>query len=223
MKKLLLSVVFSVLYVTSASADMGVNVGVAGNAGIFAASANESFSDDSKDSTNQNGSEHGSAGWGSIMIEATFNDRLMVGLDYVPQSLETDTAESARTDKTDIGDDTGSIVTNKIQIDLEDLTTLYVGAMLNENFFVKAGVMTVDVVTNENLGTGGAYGNVELDGTLFGMGYHVANDNGAFFRFEGNYLQFDGAQVTNSNDSGKTIKLKNLDGVSGKISVGKTF
>ena len=83
--------------------------------------------------------------------------------------------------------------------------------------------MHVDVVTNESLGTGSAYGNVELDGTLFGMGYHASNDNGTFFRFEGNYLQFDGNTVTNSNDSEKSIKLKNLDGVSGKISFGKTF
>ena len=223
MKKLLLSVVFSVLYVTSASADMGVNVGVTGNAGIFAASANESFSDNSTTSTNQNGSEHGSAGWASIMVEATVNDRLMIGIDYVPQSLETDTTESARTDKTAVGDDAGTIVTNKIQIDLEDLTTVYVGAMLTENFFVKAGMMTVDVITNESLGTGGSYGNTELDGTMFGMGYHVANDSGAFFRFEGNYLQFDAQTVTNSNDTDKSIKLKNLDGVSGRITVGKSF
>ena len=223
MKKLLLSVVFSVLYVTSASADLGVNVGVTGNAGLFAASATESFSDASTASTNQNGTEHGSAGWGSIFVEKTIGERLMVGIDYVPAALETDTTETAKADKTAIDQDVGTLVTNKIQIDLEDMTTIYVGAMINDNFFVKGGVMHVDVITNESLGTGGAYGNVELDGVLFGMGYHAANDNGTFFRFEGNYLQFDGATVTNSNDSTKSIKLKNLDGVSGKISVGKTF
>ena len=35
MKKLLATLVFSMLYVTSVSADMGVNVGVSGNAGIL--------------------------------------------------------------------------------------------------------------------------------------------------------------------------------------------
>jgi hypothetical protein len=35
--------------------------------------------------------------------------------------------------------------------------------------------------------------NVELDGTMFGVGYHNALDNGVFFRFEGNYMTFDGA------------------------------
>ena len=205
MKKLLLSVVFSVLYVTSASADLGVNVGVTGNAGLFAASATESFSDASTASTNQNGTEHGSAGWGSIFVEKTIGERLMLGIDYVPAALETDTTETAKADKTAVDQDVGTLVTNKIQIDLEDMTTIYVGAMINDNFFVKGGVMHVDVITNESLGTGGAYGNVELDGSMFGMGYHAANDNGTFFRFEGNYLQFDGATVTNSNDSTKSI------------------
>ena len=98
MKKLLLSVVFSVLYVTSASADMGVNVGVSGNAGIFAASASEQTTN--AGGSNQNGSEHGSAGWASMFLEATVGDKLMVGIDYVPQSLETDTTESARKETT---------------------------------------------------------------------------------------------------------------------------
>ena len=221
MKKLFLSVVFSVLYVTSASADLGVNIGVSGNAGIFAASANESHT--TAGGKNQNGSEHGSAGWGSIFIEKTIGDRLMIGIDYVPAALETDTTESARGDKRTAGTETITQSTNKIQIDFEDLTTIYIGAKLNDNFYVKGGAMHVDVITNESLGTGGSYPNVDLDGILFGMGYEAVNDNGTFFRFEGNYLQFDGTTVTNANTAETSIKLKNLDGVSGKISVGKTF
>ena len=223
MKKLLLSVVFSVLYVTSASADLGVNVGVSGNAGLFAASASEQRSTTDTTQTNLNGSEHGSAGWASIFVEKSIGDRLMLGIDYVPAALETDTTETAKSDKRTASSDAISASTNKIQIDFEDLTTVYLGAMLTENFYAKVGLMHVDVITNESLGTGGAYGNVELDGTLFGMGYHASNDNGTFFRFEGNYLQFDGATVTNSNDTDKSIKLKNLDGVSGRITVGKSF
>ena len=222
MKKLLLTFVLSLFYVSSASADFGVNVGVSGNAGLFAASASESTGTTKKG----NGTEHGSAGWGSVFLEASMNDRFLVGVDYVPGAMETDTAETAKSDITAVsaaGAITRTARTNKIQIDFEDLTTLYVGAMLTENFYVKAGIMHVDVITNESLGTGSAYGNVELDGSMFGMGYHASNDNGTFFRFEGNYLQFDGNTVTNSNDSEKSIKLKNLDGVSGKISFGKTF
>ena len=218
MKKLLLTIVLSALYISSASA-VSVNVGVSGQAGIFAASAKESTGT----TTKGNGSEHGSAGWGSLFLEGQFGDRIIVGIDYVPTALETDTTETAKSDK-GVAATSPTIVTNKIQVDFEDLTTVYVGAMLTDSLYVKAGAMKVDVITNETLGTGAAYGNTELDGTMFGMGYHVANDNGAFFRFEGNYLIFDGASLNATGTAAdNTIELKNLDGVSAKISVGKAF
>ena len=112
----------------------------------------------------------------------------------------------------------------KTEDHFEDLTTIYVGAMITDSLYFKVGHMKVDVITNESLGTGAAYGNTELDGQMFGLGYHVANDNGAFFRFEGNYMTFDGAtQRATGTGADNTIELKNLDGVSGKISIGKTF
>jgi hypothetical protein len=223
MKKLLLTIVLSVFYVSSASADLGVNVGISGQAGIFAASATESTGTTKKG----NGTEHGSAGWGSIFLEGTINDRFLLGIDYVPQALETDTTETAKSNISAVNGDgviTRTAVTNKIQVDFEDLTTLYAGLMLNDNFYVKAGVTTVDVITNESLGTGASYADTTLDGTMFGVGYHNALDNGVFFRFEGNYMTFDGATVTaTGTDADNKIELRNLDGVSGKISFGKTF
>ena len=221
MKKLLLSVVFSVLYVASASAELGVNVGVSGNAGLFAASAHEKHTN-TAGKTNA-GTEHGSAGWGSIFIEKTIGDVLLVGIDYVPEALETDTTETAKSDKRTAASDAISASTNKIQVDFENLTTMYIGARLGENFYAKAGVMTVDVITNESLGTGGSYGNADLDGNMFGVGFNHTTDNGAFLRVEGNYMSFDGVTRTNSDDSEKQIKLKNLDGVSAKLSIGKSF
>ena len=222
MRKLILSILFSVLYVSSASAELGVNVGVSGNAGLFTASANEKFDDSPNTSTNQNGSEHGEAVWPSIFIEKTLGDVLFVGVDYVPAALETETAESARSDKRTANSDAVTASTNKIQVDFEDLTSAYLGVSMG-NFYAKVGMMTVEVITNENLGTGGAYANTDLDGTVFGVGFNHTTDNGAFVRVEGNYMDFDGATLANSNDSGKKITLSSLDGVSGKISIGKSF
>lgn len=223
MKKLLLTIVLSVFYVSSASADLGVNVGVSGSAGIFAASATESTGTTKKG----NGTEHGSAGWGSIFLEGTINDRFLLGIDYVPYALETDTTETAKSNISAVsaaGAITKTTVTNKIQIDFEHLTTYYAGLMLTDNFYVKAGITTVDVITNESLGTGASYGDTELDGTMFGVGYHNALDNGVFFRFEGNYMTFDGAtQTATGTAANNKIELRNLDGVSGKLSFGKTF
>ena len=215
MKKLLLSIV-SVLYITSASADMGVNVGVSGSGGLFAASATETSGTGSAAQKN-NGTEHGGAGWASIFAELSLNDKFMIGVDYVPAALETDTTETANSNVS------GTTVTQKVQLDFEDLTTVYVGVMLNDSFYAKAGVAMVDVVTNENLGSGGNYNDTDLEGTMFGVGYAYSADNGAFVRVEGNYLQFDAQSLTNTNNSDISVKLKNLDGLTGKISIGKSF
>ena len=217
MKKLLLTLVLSAFYISSASA-VSMSVGVSGQAGIFAASAKESTGTKQKGS----GSEHGSAGWGSIFLEGQFN-KLIIGVDYVPGALETDTTETAKSDK-GVTAVTPTTVTNKIQVDFENLTTVYIGAMLNDNFYVKAGGVAVDVITNESLGTGASYGNTDLSGTMLGIGYHNSNDNGTFFRFEGNYMSFDGTSLKATGTAAdNTIELKNLDGVSGKVSLGKTF
>ena len=218
MKKLLLTFVLSLFCISSASA-VSVNVGVSGQAGIFAASATEKTGTTVKG----NGSEHGSAGWASVFLEGQFGDRILVGIDYVPAALETDTTETAKSDK-GVAAVSPTTVTNKIQVDFENLTTVYIGAMLNDNLYVKAGGVAVDVITNESLGTGASYGNTDLSGTMLGIGYHNSNDNGTFFRFEGNYMSFDGTSLKATGTAAQnTIELKNLDGVSGKISLGKTF
>ena len=221
MKKLFLSILFSVLYVTSASADLGVNIGVAGNAGLFTASANEKFTPSSTQQKNQNASEHGEVGYMTVFLEKTLGDFLMVGIDYNPEALETETAESTKSVRSGSAS-TSSVVTNTIQIDFEDLTTMYVGARLGD-FYVKAGVASVEVMTNESLGTGGAYGDTSLDGTVYGMGYDKELNNGLFLRAEGTVMSFDAVTLTNANDSEKSIRLKNLDGVSGKLAIGKKF
>ena len=223
MKKLLLSAIFSLLYITSASADMGVNVGVSGQAGIFAASGKEQLGT----RTDDTGTEHGAASYGSVFAELTMGDRLMVGIDYVPSALSTDTVETDRTAFQSAA--TGATTTanaggeNKIQIDFKDMTTGYVGVMLTDNMYAKAGVVTVDVITNESLATGSAYGNKTMDGTMFGLGYHLVRDNGVFFRFEGSYMDFDSVSATSTTDTNRKITLSNLDGVTGKISLGKSF
>ncbi len=223
MKKLLLSMVFSLLYITS-SAGMSVNVGVSGNAGVFTASAKET--NPTSSATTGTGSEHGGAAWGSIFGEVVLGDSFMVGIDIVPQALETDTTETAKSNlapAATTGVKAYELKTNKIQVDFENLTTLYVGFMMGESLYLKAGVTTVDVITNESLGTGSSYGDTELDGSSFSVGYHKAMDNGTFLRMEGNYMDFNGAALTSSNNADRRISLRNLDGVSGKVSLGKSF
>jgi len=234
MKKISILILMVFGYFSNAAAIEGVNFGVSLTAGAFEVDgAKEEFKgahagvgspgDVSKSNATEGDEAEGLFAIGSVFVEYEINDQLAFGIDYVPHSMESETAEKTKADITT--STTSADRTNSVQVDFEDLTTIYATLSTPEmnGVYVKAGYMQVDVITNENLGTGGSYGNTELDGTMFGMGYHVANDNGAFFRFEGNYLQFDSQTLTNSNTSETSIKLKHLDGVSGKISVGKSF
>ena len=226
MKKIILTLFLGLFMFTSkASAELGINVGISGQLGLFAATATE-FDEGTNgtttgpDETNKE-SEFLGLGYGSLFIEKTLGNYLLVGIDYVPSALETETSET-------VVDDMGATVTssrktNKVQVDFEDLTTYYIALNLgNSGVYAKAGIVKVDVVTNENLGTGSTYGNTDLDGNLFGLGYHKAFDNGFFVRGEGTYTEFDGASLTSSTTVNK-ITLNSLDGVTGKISIGKSF
>lgn len=212
MKKLLTTIFLVTFASFQASAEIGINAGISGSAGLFTASAKE------KADETHSGSEHGAAGWGSVFLEKTLGDRLAIGIDYVPTALESETTESVRWDKTTT--DTRTAQTNKVQVDFENLTTLYLTLNVTESMYVKAGYVQVDVVTNESLGTGSTYGNTDLDGTSIGIGATHNLDNGIFIRAEGNYMTFDGASLS-SNDN--TITLNNLDGVSASLKIGKSF
>ena len=223
MKKLITTAFGLLLFINSASAEVGINVGISGQLGLFAATATETDTGTHGTTTGDNetnsDSEFIGLGYASIFVEKELG-RFAIGVDYVPSALETETSETVVDDQKD-GAATAK-KTNKVQVDFEDLTTIYLALNVTENAYIKAGYMQVDVITNESLGTGSTYGDTDLNGTSIGIGYNKDFDNGVFLRAEGNYMEFDGASVTSSSGSQK-ISLDSLDGVSGKLSLGKSF
>ena len=219
MKKVIITLIASVFYMTSVSADMGVNIGLSGSAGLFSATGKEVDTGPNLTETTED-AEHGEAAFSSIFLEKTLGDRFTVGIDWVLNDLSTDTVESRRQDKTT--GTSSSNVENKIQIDFADLTTYYINFNVSENLYAKVGMATVDIITGETLGTGSTYGNTDMDGTVLGVGYNATFGNSAFIRVEGNYMDFDGASLTSSTGVNK-VSLNNLDGVTGKSSIGKSF
>lgn len=218
MKKLILGISFMLASFSMVSAEIGVNLGVSGNLSVFHATGVETevSEKNTEDAT-------GVAGYSSIFIEKTLGDRFTIGYDYVPDALDSETAETVRNDLKAKADGASSAVTNTIKVAFEDLSTLYVALNITENFYVKAGMTSVDVITKESLATGSAYGNTSLDGTVYGVGYNNSFDNGMFFRVEGSIMEFDSAKLTSTTNSDNTIELKDLEGASGKISIGKSF
>jgi len=228
MKKLMIAILALMLgSFTTASAELGVNIGITGQMGAFMASGSEHEDDEKHDD-----SALGAVGYGSIMLEKTLGDRLTIGLDYVPYALESESTSELDEDwKASPVTTAAAAVTQKVQVDFEDLTTLYAAISITENFFVKAGSVSVDVVTNESLGTGSTYPNVSLDGSMFGAGYNYNKDSGMFIRVSGQVMTFDGATLNSTATcatrtgtcSNNKIVLDELNGVSGGITIGKSF
>tara|TARA_B100001250_G_scaffold387979_1_gene385856 strand:+ start:710 stop:1381 length:672 start_codon:yes stop_codon:yes gene_type:complete len=223
MKKTLIGLVITMFSFASASAEIGVNIGISGNAALFAATATEL--DTGTHGTTTDGDEKDSesdflgAAYGSIFVEGEMGP-ILVGIDFVPSSLDTETASTVIDDKTTT--DTATAKTNTVKVSFDDLTTAYVGLKIMDNAYIKVGAVSVDLVTKESLGTGGSYGDTSLDGSMVGVGVGHTMDNGIFLRAEATYMEFDSVSLTSTSGSQK-ITLDSLDGVSGKVSIGKSF
>ena len=62
--------------------------------------------------------------------------------------------------------------------------------------YAKVGYVSVTVETQESLGTGSTYGNVDLDGFVYGLGIKGDWDSGAFAKLEAVMTDYDSLNVT---------------------------
>ena len=229
MKKITIAIlmVFASYSITSAM-ELGINVGVTGNVGVFHGEGK-----DSRDGPNETdiASEDTTAvaGYTSFFIEKTLWNsgplsRIAFGYDKMNGVLSSETAQNAREDITTEGEVAGSgqnIVENKIQVDFENMETLYVSVDLWNGVYAKMGEVSLDMITNESLGTGATYDNIALDAKMFGLGFEKDIPYwGMFMRFEGKYMDFDNETATSGDN---TISIVGLEGASGALSIGKSF
>ena len=234
MKKFLIAAVVLLGSISFANAEQ-FRVGVSVMGAVFEADgAKEKFTGDHSSNTtttdrtinakDENENAEGAFALGSVFAEFAANDQFSIGVAYVPHSMDSETVEN----KQNIGnlpEDPGNDneVRNLVKVSFEDLVTVYALANLNENFFLKAGIMQVDLITEENLGTGGAYGNDTLEGYTIGFGYNMDLADGMFVRGEVAHIEIDGTTLTNTNDSTKSVTADGITGMGAAVSVGKTF
>ena len=223
MKKTLIGLFISMFSFSVASADANFSIGVSGNAAIWGASGSELDigTDGTTSGANeeQSRSEYMGATYGSAFAEVGVGP-FFIGLDYVIGEIETEEASSVMDDKTTSS--TSTAQTNTVKVGFDSYYTAYVGIKILEDAYIKVGTASVDVETKENLGTGSTYGNTVLDGGVVGAGIGKALDNGMFVRAEVTYTEFDGVTLVSSTGVNK-ITLDGLDGLTGKISIGKSF
>ena len=218
MKKLIIAMTSAfILFANSAmSIEMRPSVGISGNSGVYAATGIENNYNEAGTAIDETTKEHGAFNetFMSIFAEMSLNDTLSIGLDYVPSSI--DTPENTSND--------GGVNTNKVYVTFEDLTTIY--AKLNVPLggtYLKVGYSTVNVISNEVMSSGNNYGNDRSDAIIFGLGYAHELMDGLAVRAEITGSEFSDVTTTNGQTNKTEIKVEEMIGARGTISVVKSF
>jgi len=219
--KILLVLLFSCGLTNMSSAnDLSLSVGVAGNYGFYAAAGTET---NSTQITKEYGGMETShvAVFGEVSMGA-----IAVGIEYNPTDLDSPEKISVYEDLG--GDNSSSSVTNKAMVSFQNMTTIYANLSVPamgpvDGLYLKAGYLSADVETKENLGTGGSYNNTEIDGMIAGIGYNVDLDNGFFVRAEVLGSDMDDVTAKNTTDSTKKVVISDVWGATASFRIGKTF
>mgnify|MGYP001453711234 CR=1 FL=1 len=218
MKKLIIAMTSAfILFANSAmSIEMRPSIGISGNSGVYAATGIENNFNEAGTAIDETTKEHGAFNetFMSIFAEMSLNDSLSIGIDYVPVTI--DTPENTSND--------GGVNTNKVYVTFEDLTTIY--AKLNVPLggtYLKVGYSTVNVISNETMNSGSKYGNDRTDAISFGLGYAHELADGLAVRAEITGSEFSDVTTTNGQTNKTEIKVEDMIGARGTISVVKSF
>ena len=218
MRKSILSLIFSTLLVTmgfttssNAIGLEGLGIGFSvGTAGYYA--VGEEVTDNVEtgtDNTKQSGAFQNDVG--SVFVEYTAGP-VTFGVDYHLEDITTPQNTNIQ-----------GATTNTVKATFENHTTAYIALPVWGGLYVKAGGIFVDIKTKENLGTGGAYGDTDTTGITAGFGYQHEVQDGFSVRFEALAARYEDVDATNSNNTTTSVKIWDMMGASGRVSLLKTF
>ena len=133
----------------------------------------------------------------SIFAEYAFSDTISVGLDYIPFTADVSDKTLKRSDTetsvTGTATTTSTARTQQAQAELKDHITLYANYNFSNGLYLKGGVANVTLNTEESLGTGSKYGNVDIMGVVLGIGVQSGN-----WRTEVAYTDYEDISLTSS-------------------------
>ena len=216
---------------STAHADLGVNLGVSAQIGSMETQGKETSSAGTSQTSQVEEHIFATAGF-FIEKDLTFLPgplaRLSIGFDNIAHDLDLGTQSNFR--NASLGAKDASAVAsgeNSLSAEVTGFETFYATLRITDWLYVKGGNVTVDVTTehHQNGVKQTSYGdNHSLDGTMVGLGVEHTADNGLFFRVEYNDYSIDGKSVVSGKtDSKFTAELKDVSGSTGRISVGKSF
>ena len=209
----------SFLGLQSASAVEGLSIGVAMNTAGFMGSGKEVMTGSGANTTQEDITEEDgafSADVASAFVEYALNDQVSFGVEMFAEDVTTP-------ENLNVQQASGSDVNNTVKATFKDHTTLYANVNMPFNTYIKLGYIMVDVATQESLGTGSAYNDVDTTGYTVGLGYQYNADNGIFARLEVSVAEYDNITAASTVDSSKEITVSDMYGAVGSFKIGKSF
>lgn len=213
MKKLIIAISSLWLFASSAMS-MDLSFGVSGNMAVYAATGIERNFNEAGTAIDETTKEHGAfqEEFGSILVEVGLNDVISLGVDYVPQVIETPTNVANK----------GEGNENTVRAEFEDLTTVYAKVNIPlGGLYMKLGYSQVDVTSIET--NANSYGNDSTSGATFGLGYNKEIADGLSLRAEITGSQFENVTANNGQTNKTEVEVEDMIGARGTISIVKTF
>ena len=218
MKKLIIAIssAFVVFANSAMSMDLRPSIGISGNSAVYAATGIEENYNEAGTAVDTTSRVTGAfnESYISVFAEMSLNDVISVGLDYVPITIDTPENVSQENEPNE----------NKVYASFEDLTTIY--AKINVPLggtYLKVGYSTVNVISKEVMSSGSKYGNDRTDAVVFGLGYAHEVSDGLAVRAEITGSEFTDVNTSNGATNKNTIKVEDMIGARGTISIVKSF
>ena len=212
----------SFLGIQSASAVEGMSIGVAVNTAGFMGSGKEVMTGSGASTTQEDITEEDgafSADVASGFVEYALNDSISLGIEMFVEDVTTPENKNVQ----GTSGVSGAPVDNTVKATFKDHTTLYANVNMPFNTYIKLGYIMVDVATQESLGTGSAYNDVDTTGYTVGLGYQYKADNGVFARLEVSVAEYDNITAASTVDSSKEVTVSDMYGAVGSFKIGKSF
>jgi|TARA_B100001540_G_scaffold301342_1_gene307682 opacity protein-like surface antigen len=228
MKRLIIAItsVFMLFANSAMSMDLRPAVGISGNMGVYAATGIENNFNNTGTTIDETTKEYGAFAteYGSIFLELGLNDTISIGVDYVPAAIETpkNISNDGVTGATKPDGSTAN--QNSVKAEFEDLTTIYAKVNIPlGGTYLKVGYTQADVVSIESMSSGNTYGNDTTSGYTLGLGYDHEVVGGLSVRAEVTGSDFSDVSANNGQTNKTEIKVKDMIGVRGTISLVKSF
>ena len=217
----------ALLFSTTAVADAGFSIGASGSAMLFETSGSETLKATSV--RTQTATEE------VVMVPSVFAEYdlgiggLSLGIEMVVGTGEIGNKKRQTTDITDSVISAAAQVDQKVSAEVENHITYYVEKGFEGGGFLTAGYSTVDITTQDALGTGASYGNTNTDGWTIGAGVKSGSDAGLFWKGSVHYTDYDEIKLNSTTDSTETGDTKfnvvtaDSDAVAAKVSIGYKF